>query len=264
MAVHETAKRNAQICADLKSGHSIEAVGRKYGLSERSVRNIDQKERASRGELRRRGRPAKKATAATPVKEIKKAVEKKASKAPAKKREGFLAGRDYVLYHVKRRLPKDHFLVTGQGKLTDEDVNALLSIGVPRIKAEFLARFVNKGTKVSNCSEEYDYTFAAGYREDLKALVVTYARPVPMDAMLGTVKEVRRRGFQIATGRIKKAVTENVVFADSDDANLNRRVLNTMQTYCHKACKFFKDKAIESVYMFTPDNRLVLLETADA
>lgn len=180
----------------------------------------------------------------------------------------FVSGKHYVLYHVKRRLPKDVYNVIGKLVKNEDDVERLIRLGLPKTKAEFLAPFMNDGVRITNRSDDYDYTLAASYHSGLNALIVTYARPnYPVESFKpGTVmaKHIRRSGFNIATGRIKKAISgEPIIFTDLESASesLNIHVLNTMDDYVQRAFKFYKDKDIESLYMYTPDNRLVLLET---
>jgi hypothetical protein len=180
-------------------------------------------------------------------------------------------GTDHVLYHVKKRITaSDEFNIVGGNPMSSEhivledDVKSLISVGVPETKARFMARFMDEKIKITKHYDDYDYTIAIGYREDIKALVITYAIPDINDVwMYGSNKVLRKKGFAIATGRLEKAMEEKIIMSDEGVRPIHRRIKRDLAVYISRAFKFFKDKQIDDMCVYSHEGRLVYITDSE-
>lgn len=155
----------------------------------------------------------------------------------------------HILRHVKKKAEQVR-VNTDKVVITPTEIRNVMSTHGIRnyTKAKLVASILSPDAKVYDRTDDYDYTIAIGYREDMKALVISYARPHPISED-GTNKTYRKQGFAIAYGRLVEALeTKKAIM--SYDFPIRKAIKEDLADHIAHAKQFFKDKEIDSVYVY--------------
>lgn len=235
MNKEERAIRNTRILAMKREGKLTNAqIAERFDVCLATVTNI---------------RDAKKVAKATPKKTSAVPVAKKVTKpvVPVVAKES--TEPKHILRHVKKKADQVR-VNTEKVVLTPSDIRKVMTTHGIRnyAKAKLVASILSPDAKVRDRTDDYDYTIAIGYREDMKALVISYARPHPISED-GTNKTYRKQGFSIAYGRLVEALETNKAIT-SYDFPIRKAIKEDLADHIAHAKQFFKDKTIDSVYVY--------------
>ena len=172
-------------------------------------------------------------------------------------------GSSYLLFHVRKPAPSGSVFLAGNpfrnpSKADPKHMKALTSFGIPSAKATILAQLMDKRVRLSNTTDDYDFTLAVGYREDMKSLVFAYA--IPAASEKGTNKEYRKQGNKIASGRLTKALKDELILELATDFPIHRKVQRVLPEYIDRSVRFFKGRDIDHVCVYTHEGKLVFID----
>ena len=169
------------------------------------------------------------------------------------------AGKNCVVYHVRRRLPKMSITIDNWDRESPvaRDLKMRLGADFPNVsnyKWKAIARILNDRETVSikNREDHVDHTLAMGYNPKHNALVITYSR-----ANRNHEDSRRSVGYTRAMARLQKA--QNLANADKIydgptlELNMHNKVIESLMTHVAKALRFFKDKSIAHLLLYVDD-----------
>jgi len=191
---------------------------------------------------------------------VKKVVKKTTKKVVKKATEK--TAPNYILFHMNKKTDVyidsiDKNVSDDVVRRTKEVLSDIIEPGmtINNAKAKAIAMILNKNTIAKDRDDVYSHTIAIG-RKQSGDLFITYAKPSPIDSMSSN-KILRKRGYQICTGRMKQILDPNnstYVFDVENDiiSPIPNAIINELPYVVNRGMRYFKidDLDTTNVYLY--------------